>query len=102
MEVQEPIFVIAGKLTHEGVKEVVTKTAAVIIGMIPAGMFLLCSVSLTVSVIKLARKKALVQDLYCVEMLARVNVLCLDKTGTITDGTMKVVDFLSYTNTFSL
>jgi len=74
--------------------ESITTTAGSTIGMIPAGMFLLCSVSLTVSVIKLARKKALVQDLYCVEMLARVNVLCLDKTGTITDGTMKVFNCL--------
>ncbi len=72
----------------------ITTTAGSTIGMIPAGMFLLCSISLTVSVIKLARKKALVQDLYCVEMLARVNVLCLDKTGTITDGTMKVFNCL--------
>lgn len=76
---------------------VITTTAGSIIGMIPAGMFLLCSVSLTVSVIKLANKKALVQDLYCVEMLARVNVLCLDKTGTITDGTMKVFNCVQLT-----
>ncbi len=77
----------------------ITTTAGSIIGMIPAGMFLLCSVSLTVSVIKLASKKALVQDLYCVEMLARVNVLCLDKTGTITDGTMKVFNCVQLANT---
>lgn len=77
----------------------ITTTAGSTIGMIPAGMFLLCSVSLTVSVIKLANKKALVQDLYCVEMLARVNVLCLDKTGTITDGTMKVFNCVQLTNT---
>lgn len=77
----------------------VTTTAGSIIGMIPAGMFLLCSVSLTVSVIRLANKKALVQDLYCVEMLARVNVLCLDKTGTITDGTMKVYNCVQLTST---
>lgn len=76
---------------------VITTTAGSTIGMIPAGMFLLCSVSLTVSVIKLAHKKALVQDLYCVEMLARVNVLCLDKTGTITDGTMKVFNCVQLT-----
>lgn len=81
------------------VVKAVTTTAGSAIGMIPAGMFLLCSVSLTVSVIKLARKKALVQDLYCVEMLARVNVLCLDKTGTITDGTMKVFNCVQLTNT---
>lgn len=77
----------------------ITATAGSVIGMIPAGMFLLCSVSLTVSVIKLANKKALVQDLYCVEMLARVNVLCLDKTGTITDGTMKVYNCVQLTST---
>ena len=79
--------------------DAVTITAGSTIGMIPAGMFLLCSVSLTVSVIKLAKRKALVQDLYCVEMLARVNVLCLDKTGTITDGTMKVFNCVQLTST---
>jgi len=79
--------------------ETITQTAGSIVGMIPAGMFLLSSVALTVSVIKLARRKALVQDLYCVEMLARVNVLCLDKTGTITDGTMKVYNCLQLNNT---
>ncbi len=77
----------------------ITGTAGSLMGMIPSGMFLLCTVSLALSVIKLARKKALVQDLYCVEMLARVNVLCLDKTGTITDGTMKVYNCLQLTDT---
>ena len=77
----------------------ITNTAGSIMGMIPSGMFLLCSISLTLSVIKLARKRALVQDLYCVEMLARVNVLCLDKTGTITDGTMKVYNCLQLNDT---
>jgi len=76
----------------------VTKTAGAIIGMIPSGMFLLCSIALTVSVIRLAQRKALVQDLYCVEMLARVNILCLDKTGTITDGTMKVFNCVEVQN----
>ncbi len=61
-----------------------------VIGMIPAGMYLLTSTALVVSVVKLAKRKAVVQDLYCIEMLARVDVLCLDKTGTITDGTMQV------------
>ena len=84
---------------NSDIVSVITTTAGSTIGMIPAGMFLLCSVSLTVSVIKLANKKALVQDLYCVEMLARVNVLCLDKTGTITDGTMKVFNCVQLTNT---
>ena len=76
----------------------IEKTAGAILGMVPAGMFLLCSIALIVSVIKLAQRKALVQDLYCVEMLARVNVLCLDKTGTITDGTMKVYNCIEVQN----
>ena len=76
----------------------VAKTAGAVIGMIPSGMFLLCSIALTVSVIRLAQRKTLVQDLYCVEMLARVNVLCLDKTGTITDGSMKVFNCVEVQN----
>ena len=72
----------------------ITKTTASIIGMMPVGMFLLTSVSLVVGVLNLARKKTLVQDLYCIEMLARANVLCLDKTGTLTDGTMTVKNVL--------
>ncbi len=70
--------------------ETVRRTAVSTIGMIPSGMFLLTSMALAVGVIKLARKRTLVQDLYSIEMLARTDVLCLDKTGTITDGTMKV------------
>lgn len=68
----------------------VEKTCGSLVGMIPAGMFLLVTVALAVGVIKLSKKKTLVQDLYSIEMLARTNVLCLDKTGTITDGTMQV------------
>ncbi len=68
-----------------------------IIGMIPAGLFLLTSVALAVGVIRLARHKTLVQEIYCIEMLARVDVLCLDKTGTITDGTMKVSEVIEIT-----
>lgn len=71
-------------------QQAVIGTSGGIIGMIPSGLFFLTSVSLAVGVIKLARHKTLVQDLFCIEMLARVNVLCLDKTGTITDGTMVV------------
>lgn len=70
--------------------QTIEKTAASVIGMIPAGMFLLTSMALAVGVVKLAGKRTLVQDLYSIEMLARTDVLCLDKTGTITDGTMKV------------
>ena len=72
--------------------EAVKKTAGAIIGMIPAGMFLLTSMALAVGAVKLAKKRAYVQDMYSIEMLARVDTLCLDKTGTLTDGTMKVTN----------
>ena len=81
-----------------GYKEAVTTTAGAIIGMIPSGLFLLTSIALATSVVKLAHNKTLVQELYCIEMLARVNVLCLDKTGTITDGTMTVKGLIEYKN----
>lgn len=67
----------------------VTSTAAAIIGMIPEGLVLLTSVVLAVSVVRLSMRKTLVQDMYCIETLARVDVLCLDKTGTITEGAMQ-------------
>ncbi len=78
------------KATYSDWNRIVTGAAGSIIGMIPSGMFLLTSLALAASVIRLARKQTLVQDLYCIEMLARVDVLCLDKTGTITDGSMEV------------
>ena len=74
----------------EAVADAVEAASGAVIGMIPAGMFLLTSVALAVSMMRLAKKKTLVKDLFGIEMLARVNVLCLDKTGTITDGTMTV------------
>ncbi|MCI9408049.1 MAG: HAD-IC family P-type ATPase [Clostridia bacterium] len=70
----------------------IQRTCSVVIGMIPSGMLLLTSVALAVGIVRLARNHTLVQDMYSLEMLARVNVLCLDKTGTITDGRMKVND----------
>ena len=69
------------------------KTSGSVIGMIPAGIYLLVTVTLTLSVISLARKRTLVQDMYSIEMLASADVVCLDKTGTITDGTMCVTAF---------
>ena len=71
-------------------KTAVVSTVAALIGMIPEGLVLLTSTVLAVSVTRLARKKVLVQELYCIETLARVDVLCLDKTGTITEGRMSV------------
>ena len=72
--------------------ETIQKTASVVIGMIPSGLLLLTTVALSTGMIRLAKYNTLVQDMYSLEMLARVNVLCLDKTGTITDGRMKVSD----------
>lgn len=76
----------------------VRTTSGAIIGMIPSGLFLLTSVALAVGVIRLAQNKTLVQELYCIEMLARVDCLCLDKTGTITDGSMAVRTVIEYQN----
>jgi cation-transporting ATPase E len=70
----------------------VIKTSGSVIGMIPAGAYLLVTLTLTMSVIKLSKKKTLVQDMYSIEMLASADVVCLDKTGTITDGTMCVTE----------
>ncbi len=87
-------FAVAGST----IKDQITNTSGALTSMIPAGMFLLVTVSLAIGVIKLTRKKTLVKDLYSIEMLARTDVLCLDKTGTITDGTMKVIDFMTFNN----
>lgn len=76
----------------------VANVSYIILAMIPAGLFLLTSVALVLGVLRLARNNTLVQQLYCVETLARVDVLCLDKTGTITDGTMRVCDCVEVSN----
>lgn len=77
------------------IQDVVVQSAASIIGMIPEGLVLLTSTVLAISVIRLSKSKVLVQDLYCIETLARVDTLCLDKTGTLTEGSMEVKDFIS-------
>ena len=77
-------------LGEAGIRESVQSMVAAVIGMIPEGLYLLASVALVVSVMRLAGKKVLVHDMKCIETLARVNVLCVDKTGTITENTMKV------------
>lgn len=79
---------------NENFSVAVKSTAAALIGMIPAGIYLITSVSLALSSMRLAKRKTLVQDMYCIEMLARTDVLCLDKTGTLTDGTMSVIRFV--------
>lgn len=74
----------------------VVSTVAALIGMIPKGMILLTSTVLAVSVIRLASKKVLVQEMYCIETLARVDVLCLDKTGTLTADKMNVTEVINF------
>lgn len=76
------------------IQSAVVATTASLIGMIPEGLMLLTSTALAVSVIRLSQYKVLVQQLYCIETLARVDTLCLDKTGTLTEGSMEVVDIL--------
>ena len=78
------------------VNEAIKAMSGSMIGMVPSGMVLLTSVALAVAALKLARKKVLVRELPCIEMLARVDTLCLDKTGTITDGTMTVEDVVCF------
>lgn len=81
-----------GASLGRGYVEIVLSSAGALVGMIPEGLILLVSVSLAVAAMRLAKKKVLVQELYCVETLARVDVLCFDKTGTITTGNMNVVE----------
>ena len=75
---------------NSNLQTAVVSTVAAIIGMIPEGLVLLTSTVLALSVIKLSKNNVLVQELYCIETLARVDTLCLDKTGTLTEGTMEV------------
>lgn len=77
-------------IQHETMKVSVQGTVASIIGMIPEGLFLLASVTLAISAMRLAKQKVLLHDMKSIETLARVDVLCVDKTGTITDNTMEI------------
>ena len=88
------LFIQAFVFQGEGFQSSVTSMIAAVIGMIPEGLYLLASVALAVSSIRLAQKKVLLHDMKCIETLARVNVLCVDKTGTITENTMAVQDVI--------
>ena len=74
--------------------DTVSTTCTALLGLIPSGLIMMTSAALVLGVIRLSKHQTLVQDIYCVEMLARVDVLCLDKTGTITDGSMNVVNYI--------
>lgn len=84
------LFSMAFFIREEGFRASIVSMVAAVIGMIPEGLYLLASVALVVSTMRLARRKVLLHDMKCIETLARVNVLCVDKTGTITENTMKV------------
>ena len=82
----------------KNITDAVVNTSAAIISMIPEGLVLLTSTVLAVSVIKLGRKRVLVQDLYCIETLARVDTICLDKTGTLTEASLEVEKVIPLNN----
>lgn len=91
-DAQKMITTLLGYKISSHLSTTVLGTIATVIGMIPSGLVALSSTVFCVSIMRLSRHKTLAQDLYCVETLARVDVLCLDKTGTITEGTMEVND----------
>ena len=86
------MFVIKYFVQQQMFNDTVISTVGALVGMIPGGMILLTSTVLAVSVIRLAKKKVLVNEMYCIETLARVDVICLDKTGTLTAEIMNVHD----------
>ena len=85
-------------VTHNNITSSVFNTVGALIGMIPEGLLLLTSSVMAVSVIRLGKYNVLVQQLYCIETLARVDVICLDKTGTITEGSMELSDIICEEN----
>lgn len=88
------ILAVINYIVNDGdIVKAVTTTAGSMVAMIPAGIYLLVTMTLTLSVINLSKKHTLVQDMYSIEMLAAADTVCLDKTGTITDGTMEVVEY---------
>lgn len=90
------IFVQSFVNMGRNLKDSIMGMAAAVIGMIPEGLYLLSSLALAVSTIRLAADKVLVHDMKCIETLARVDVLCVDKTGTITESEMEVCGYIVY------
>lgn len=96
------LFFKAFYVTKLPIETGVTSTVAALIGMIPEGLVLLTSIALAVSAIRLGKRQTLCQDLYCVESLARVDVLCLDKTGTLTEGCMELNEVKALDESFDV
>ncbi|MBQ6239311.1 MAG: cation-translocating P-type ATPase [Firmicutes bacterium] len=95
------VFVQQMHLDGATLQKAVVSTTASLIGMIPEGLMLLTSTALAVSVVRLSKENVMVQQLYCIETLARVDTLCLDKTGTLTEGSLEVVDTLMFGEQYS-
>ena len=94
------LFIKQYNISGNPLNNAVVNTVAAIIGMIPEGLVLLTSTVLAVSVIRLSKRKVLVQQLYCIETLARVDTICIDKTGTLTEGIMEVEDVVVLNNKY--
>jgi len=86
------------QITYEEYQNFIPNLSGSLVAMIPAGLYLLSSFTLTMGVLSLAKKRMNVQELYCIEMLARVDVLCFDKTGTLTDGSMAISSIIPLKN----
>lgn len=85
-------------VSYEGYQEFISSLSGSLVAMIPAGLYLLTSLTLGIGVLNLAKKHMNVQELYCIEMLAHVDTICFDKTGTLTDGNLAVHDFYNFSN----
>ena len=96
------IILFTRQYSEVGLSKAVVASAAAIISMIPEGLVLLTSSVFFISALRLARKKVLVQDLYCSESLARVDTICLDKTGTLTKGSVELVDVVKIDNNYNI
>lgn len=96
------LFLRQVMFNKETVQYGILHTVSAAVGMFPEGLFLLTSIVLTISAISLSRRNVLVQNLHCIESLARVDVLCLDKTGTITEGKMLVEEVIPYQSEASI
>ena len=87
-------------IRDQSITSTIVNTATALLGMLPKGLVLLTSVSLAASVVKLGKQKTLVQEMFSIETLSRIDVLCLDKTGTLTEGKMEIEQVVELDNSF--
>lgn len=91
-------YLVKQDFSYPSYQRFVASLSGSMVAMIPAGLYLLTSLTLTIGVLNLAKKRMNVQQLYCIEMLARVDTICFDKTGTLTDGNLEVKDLYNYSS----